>query len=347
MEHVAIDLGGRESQICVRASDGTVLAEERWPTASLKKYLARRPKSRVVVESCAEAFSVAEAAAECGHQVNVVPATLVRALGVGARGLKTDVRDARNLSEVSCRMATLPAVHIPAKASRERKSICGLRENLVEVRTKLVNGVRGWLRAEGLGSLRAGHPEGLWLRVQEHLKRREREIPPYVERNLKVVDFLTKQIAEADREIGATAKADATCKRLMTVPGVGPVTAMRFVAAVDQVERFPNSHALESYVGLVPGENSSSEHKRITALTKAGARKLRWVLIQAAWSARRCRKNDPMVTWALQVEVRRGKFVATVALARKLAGILYAIWRDGSVYDPNHGQGRVCEGAPG
>jgi transposase len=133
----------------------------------------------------------------------------------------------------------------------------------------------------------------------------------------------------------------------MTVPGVGPVTAMRFVAAVDQVERFPNSHALESYVGLVPGENSSSEHKRITALTKAGARKLRWVLIQAAWSARRCRKNDPMVTWALQVEVRRGKFVATVALARKLAGILYAIWRDGSVYDPNHGQGRVCEGAPG
>ena len=346
MEHIAIDLGGRESQICVRASDGTVLAEERWPTGSLKKYLARRPKSRVVVESCAEAFSVAEAAEECGHEVNVVPATLVRALGVGARGLKTDVRDVRNLSEVSCRMARLPAVHIPAKASRERKPLCSLRENLVEVRTKLANGVRGWLRSEGLRSPRVGQPERLWLRVQEHLKQRDRVMPGYVERNLKAINFLTEQIEEADRELGATAKADPTCRRLMTVPGVGPVTAVRFAGAVDQVERFPNSHALESYVGLVPGENSSSERKRITGLTKAGARKLRWTLIQAAWSARRCRRNDPMVAWALQVEARRGKFVATVALARKMTGILYAIWRDGSTYHANRGSGPVCEPSP-
>ena len=129
-------------------------------------------------------------------------------------------------------------------------------------------------------------------------------MPGYVERNLKAINFLTEQIEEADRELGATAKADPTCRGLMTVPGVGPVTAVRFAGAVDQVERFPNSHALESYVGLVPGENSSSERKRITGLTKAGAQKLRWTLIQAAWSARRCRRNDPLVAWALQVEAR-------------------------------------------
>jgi transposase len=297
----------------------------------------------VVVESCAEAFSVADGAIECGHQVNVVPASLVRALGVGARGLKTDVRDARNLSEMSCRMANLPGVHIPAKASRERKSMCGLRENLVEVRTKLVNGVRGWLRVEGLGAVRAGAPERLALRVKEHLDRRERKMPPSVERNLKAIDFLNGQIQEADREVAVAAKEDPLCKRLMTVPGVGPVTAVRFAAAVDEVKRFASSHALESYVGLVPGENSSSERKRITSLTKAGARKLRWALIQAAWSARRCRKTDPIVMWALQVEARRGKCVATVALARKLVGILYAIWRDGSVYDPNHIKASTCD----
>ena len=346
MQHVAIDLGGRESQICVRSSDGTILAEERRATASPKKYLAEQPRSRVVVESCAEAFSIADAAVECGHQVNVVPATLVRALGVGARGLKTDVRDARNLSEVSCRMANLPAVHIPAKVARERKSMCGLRENLVEVRTKLVNGVRGWMRAEGLGSPRVGDPEKFWARVKAHVERRERKMPSPVERNLKAIGMLSEQIREADREIVAAAKADPICKRLVTVPGVGPVTALRFAATVDQVERFPNSHALESYVGLVPGESSSSEHRRLMALTKAGARKLRWTLVQAAWSARRCRKEDPMVRWALQVEARRGKFIATVGLARKLTGILYAIWREGTVYDPNHVKPPACGPSP-
>ena len=177
MEHLAIDLGGRESQVCVRNVEGTILEERRCPTASLKKYLAGRPQSRVVLETCAEAFAVAEAARVLGHEVRVVPATLVRALGVGSRGLKTDVPDARNLSEASCRMERLPAVHIPSAASRERKSICALRENLVEVRTKLVNGVRGWMRSEGLGTPRVGHPETFPARMTEHVKKREREVP--------------------------------------------------------------------------------------------------------------------------------------------------------------------------
>src|SRR5689334_9563359 len=104
MNHVAIDLGGRESQICVRSSDGAIIAEDRWPTRSLKKYLEKLSPSRVVVETCAEAFGVADMARAAGHDAVVVPATLVRALGVGARRLKNDVRDARNLSEASCRI---------------------------------------------------------------------------------------------------------------------------------------------------------------------------------------------------------------------------------------------------
>ncbi|HEX7678480.1 MAG TPA: IS110 family transposase [Thermoanaerobaculia bacterium] len=341
MEHLAIDLGGRESQICVRDTEGTILEEKRCPTASLKKYLAGRPQSRVVLETCAEAFAVAEAARGLGHDVKVVPATLVRALGVGARGLKTDVRDARNLSEASCRMARLPAVHIPSAGSRERKSICGLRENLVEVRTKLVNGVRGWMRSEGLGTIRTGCPESLPSRVIEHLKQREREVPPWVSRNLTTIDHLSKQVGEADAELRRLARADPTCRRLMTVPGVGPVTAVRFAAAVDDVSRFSSAHALESYLGLTPGERSSGERQHSTGITKAGSPKLRWTLIQAAWSAWRHRRQDPMVLWALRVQERRGKTIAVVALARKMAGILFALWRDGSAYDPKHQTGEV------
>src|SRR5947208_5347323 len=112
VEHLAIDLGARESQICVRGSDGEIIEEKRWPTTQLAAYLAQRPTSRVIVETCTEAFAVADAARRIGHQVRVVPATLVGTLGVGARRTKTDQRDARTLSEVSCRI-DLPSVHIP------------------------------------------------------------------------------------------------------------------------------------------------------------------------------------------------------------------------------------------
>ena len=105
---------------------------------------------------------MADAALACGHEVRVVPAQLVRLLGVGARGVKSDWSDARTLSEVSCRIE-LPSVHIPSQESRDRKSMCGMREGLVECRTKLINSVRGWLRAErgdyGRGTPRLCHLE--------------------------------------------------------------------------------------------------------------------------------------------------------------------------------------------
>ena len=94
------------------------------------------------------------------------------------------------------------------------------------------------------------------------------------------------------------------------------------------------AHAVESYLGLVPGEHSSAERQRRTGITKAGPTALRWCLVQAAWAARRARRKDPMQRWADQIEQRRGTRVAVLALARKLAGILYALWRDGAVYEP-------------
>jgi transposase len=112
----------------------------------------------------------------------------------------------------------------------------------------------------------------------------QQDLPGYVKRQLAVVDALTVQIDEADREVEAQAQADETCQRLMTVPGVGPLTALRFVAAIDEVGRFGDAHHLESYLGLVPGESSSSERQQRLAITKAGPPALRWVLVQAAWA---------------------------------------------------------------
>ncbi len=334
MDHVAIDLGGRESQVCVRNPEGRIVEQVRLPTRGLQDFLSRRPMSRVIVETCAEAFRVADEARALGHQVRVVPATLVRSLGVGARGVKTDRRDAQVLSETSCRI-DLPSVHVPSATSREVKSMTGMREALVQARTMLVNTVRGWLRGQH-ARLRKGAVESFTVRVREAYPEGTK-LPSYVARQLVSIDELSVQIRAADREVSAQVEADPVCQRLMTVPGVGPISAARFRATVDEVERFANAHQVESYLGLTPGEDSSSERQRRTSITKAGSSRTRWTLVQAAWVLKRLRPNDPMSRWALEVEKRRGKRIAIVALARKLAGVLYAIWRDGTTYDKTRG----------
>ena len=336
MEHCAIDLGGRKSQICIRASDGQVVLERRCETLGLKQFLRERPPSRVVMETCAEAFGIADAALEAGHEVRVVPATLVRTLGVGARRTKTDRRDAQVLSEVSSRI-DLPSVHIPSSRSREWKTICGMRDVLVRSRTKLVNNVRGWLRGQGV-HIRSGTPVTFAARVREL-----ESVPSYVESQLLVLDALCEQIKLATAQVEKLAKADPVCARLMTTPGIGPITVVRFVSALDRIDRFPSAHYVESYIGLVPGEKSSSDVQQRLSITKAGSPALRWALVEAAWSLRLCcRSADgrPLQLWALEVEKRRGKRIATVALARKLAGILYALWRDGTTYDSRRAAAR-------
>ncbi len=334
MDHVAIDLGGRESQICVRKADGVVVEERRWRTRALDEFLAKKSRSRVVMETCSESFRIADLALKYGHEVRVVPATLVRALGVGERGVKTDRRDAQKLSEVSCRI-DLPSVHIPAALSRQRKALCGMRESQVEARTKLINSVRGWLRAEALRP-RSGSTGTFAARVRALYQTQQQSAPAFVERQLVAIEQLTEHIRQADRELAQTANGDSVCQRLMTAPGVGPVTAVRFVAALDEVTRFSNAHAVQSYLGLVPGESSSSDRQRRTGITKAGSPKVRWALVQAAWAARRSRKVDPMVEWSLEVEKRRGRRIAVTALARRIAGVLFAMWRDGTAYDAAH-----------
>jgi transposase len=330
MEHIAIDLGKRESQVCIRGPEGNVVEERRVMTGRLKRYLQRRPKSRVILETCSEAFAIADAARAEGHDVRVVSATLVKSLGVGARGIKTDRRDAQVLSEVSCRI-TLPSVHVPSLQSRERKALCGMRDCLVEVRTKLINSVRGWARTK-LKAIRTGAISTFPSRVRQKALETPEGLPMYVERQLLAIEALSEQIAQADEELLQLTSQDERCQRLMSAPGVGPVTALRFVSTLDDVERFGGTHAVQSYLGLTPGEHSSSTRQQKTSITKAGPARVRWTLVQAAWCAMRCAPDDAMVRWANQIAQRRGRRIAVVALARKLAGILYAMWRDGTFY---------------
>lgn len=332
MEHIGIDLGGRESQVCVRNSEGEIIAEGRVPTHALGLYLQRRPHGRVVMETCAEAFHVADAAKQAGHAVNVVPATLVRSLGVGARGIKTDVRDARLQAEVSCRMKVLPRVHVPSEDARELKTLLNMRDALLSARTQLCNTVRGYLRCRLL-RVRCT-PETMPKRVRAALQAEPTGLPTYLERQLAVIETLNAQIKEADKELKKLVEEHELCRLLMTAPAVGPVTAARYVSSIDDVSRFPNAHKVESYLGMTPGENSSSDRVRRTGLTKAGPSALRKCLVQVCWTIFRLKPQDPLAQWGRRIAERRNKQVAVCAMARKLAGVLFAMWRDARPYNP-------------
>lgn len=153
---------------------------------------------------------------------------------------------------------------------------------------------------------------------------------------LAVMCHLNQQLAYSDATIEHLAVQDLRVPRLRSVSSIGPVTAAAFLAAIDDVGRFHHAHQLEAYLGLVPREYSSGETQRRGPITKAGHSHVRWLLIQAAVSI--LRRHPPQAeeqqSWALRIAARRGKQVAVVALARRLAGILYALLRDGSVFEP-------------
>jgi transposase len=154
---------------------------------------------------------------------------------------------------------------------------------------------------------------------------------------LSVIASIDAQLAVADARVSELAASEPVIMQLTTTPGVGTIVAACFVSVVDDAGRFSSAHALESYLGLVPSENTSGGKRRLGSITKKGNPYLRALLIQSAWVViRRAEKSDPLRLWAEDLASRRGKRIAVVALARRLVGVLWAMWRDGTVYDAPH-----------
>jgi transposase len=134
------------------------------------------------------------------------------------------------------------------------------------------------------------------------------------------------------RTLAEAVKGDKVVARLCTVPGVGPVTATSFASTLDDVSRFSDAKQVRAYLGLVPSEYSSGERQQRGGISKAGPSRARSMLVEAGWIILRGRNpaTEALHEWGARLAAMRGKKVAAVALARKLAGILYAMWRDGT-----------------
>jgi hypothetical protein len=144
-------------------------------------------------------------------------------------------------------------------------------------------------------------------------------------------------LTRIDAELVAIAENDPAIRLCATAPGVGLIVAATFVSVIDDAKRFRNAHSVSAYLGLVPSESTTGgpNKRRLGAITKQGNTYARSMLVQSAWQILRgADPNDPLRRWGEQIaKTRAKKKIAAVALARKLAGVLWAMWRDGTVYD--------------
>lgn len=331
MEYVGIDLGKKRSDICILSEEGSISERLSMATPQLPGWLQSRPPARMVMETSTQSRLIQKCALEAGHDVTVVPGHVVRTLGVGRRGLKTDKRDAEVLAYAAFRNPELPEVHRRSDEALEVQKLLRMRSFYKEERTKLVNLVKAELRALLLETPSSRSPRFEEL-CRAQFAAAEVPVPFQLELAFESLGEVSEKLARLDEVIEEAGPRDAI-RRLRTIPGVGPIISATLWALIDDPGRFRNGEHVASYMGLVPGEQSTGGQIRRTGLIRA-PKGLRPLLIQGAWTFMRTRPHDPLVKWALRIVKRRGKKVAVCALARKMAVIAWALLRTGRDYNP-------------
>ncbi|MFQ5567630.1 MAG: IS110 family transposase [Paracoccaceae bacterium] len=333
MDYVGIDVHKRESQICILTDEGELI-ERRIPTerSRLATLLGDRARARILIEASTESEWVARRLEAFGHEVVVADPNYTPMYANRSRRVKTDRRDARTLAD-ACRLGAYRPAHRTSDAQRQVRAQLAVRDALVRTRVRSIALVGALLRRDGM-RVRSGNADGFVARVQ--VLQLPAPLRSTVAPLLALLETLNQHIRAADHGIAEIVHQDPTVRRLCTLPGVGPVTATAFVATLDEIGRFAGAHQVESYLGLVPREKSSGEKQHKGRITKAGNSRARWLLVEAAWSVLRSKRpsTEELRTWALRIALRRGTRIAVVALARRLAGILYAMWRDRADYQP-------------
>jgi transposase len=330
MVYGAIDLHLRSSQIRIIDAAGGVIRERRVVTspAALVAAFAELGTMRVLLESGTESEWVAQVLEAAGHTVVVADPNYLPMYGERQRKVKTDRRDVAALAEAN-RRGWYRAAHRTSAAQRAVRQQLRTRRHLVRLRSGTMSVLRALLRQCGY-RLPAGSPERGPARLAAlTLPAALGETVAPLRRTLET---LNEEIAALDAQCETLAAADTVVQRLQTVPGVGPVVALTFRAYVDDVGRFASASQVSAAMGLVPREASSAERRHRGHITKAGPSELRSLLVQAAWACWRSKRSGSLHAWAQGVAGRRGRRIAVVGLARRLSRILYALWRDQSVF---------------
>lgn len=331
MDHVGIDLHKRDSQICWLTEAGEMREQRiRTTRARFTEVFGGVVPAQILLEASTESEWVATHLESLGHAVVVADPGYAPMYPRRGRRQKNDRRDALALATAS-RAGTYRAIHRVSAAQRAVRQVLVGRDALVGARTKLISVVRGLARGGGVG-VPSCSADGFVSQV-EALPLPE-PLATTVTPVLEAVTTLTAAIAASEAHLADLTAGDPRVRALQSAPSVGPITAAAFVATLDEAGRFRDAGQVTGYLGLVPRDRSSGDGHRSGRITKAGSHRMRWLLVQAAWRLLRMRgpAAQPLRRWGEAVMARRGKGIAVVAIARRLARILYALLRDGTTF---------------
>jgi transposase len=338
---VGLDIAKNVFQVHGVDAKGATIMARSVRRGGLLKFFASLPPCLVGMEACSSAHHWGRALIELGHEVKLIPPAYVKPY---VRRNKNDAVDAAAICEAvgrpAMRFVAVRSVENQAELMRHRA-----RELLAGNRTRMLNALRGNLAEIGVVAAQGvQHAYGLKRLVADGFDDNgeivvadgvRRALAPLV----RQIDAIDEEIAAIDKEIEARVKADETARRLMTIPGVGPVTASAILATVRDTSAFASGREFAAFLGLTPRQSSTGGKQRLGRITKMGDRYLRKLLVVGACATLSHRKghNDALRVWASSLLERKAvkyKFKLTaVALANKVARIVFALMTRGGEYD--------------
>jgi transposase len=338
---IGLDLGDRSSCYCVLDERGEVIGRgpvvmERQP---LEVVFGKFPPSVVALEVGTHSPWVSRVLEQLGHTVIVANARRVKLISESSR--KHDRLDAEFLARLARADVKLlaPVRHRSAGAQADLMAV-RVRAQLVELRTQAVNAARGLVKS--FGQRLPQRDAASWK--QEHAEPLAPAIRPHIQRLLRIVEEVTKEIRSCEQaleKIGAERYAQES-QQLQQVQGVGPVTALTYVLTLEDPHRFARSRDVGCYLGLRPKSQQSGERDPEMRISKEGDVYLRKLLVQCAQYILSQRGPDTdLKRWGLQIAAKgkkKAKRRAVVAVARKLAILLHRLWVSGERYDPRRSE---------
>jgi transposase len=329
--YVGLDVSLMETSICVVDRDGTIVAESTVVSdpSSIADYLEDKARdvTRVGLESGPTSTWLWHELKALGFPVVCIDARHAKA-ALAMQINKTDRNDAIGIARIM-QTGWYREVQVKRLSCHEVRAALNSRALLVKMKRDVENQIRGLLKNFGLMIGKVGR-SAFPIRVRELLEERpilERAILPL----LGLREQLKAEVAEFDRMFLQMTRDNDTARRLTTVPGIGPITALTFISAIDDPARFRRSRSVGAYIGLTPKRYASGEIDRMGRISRCGDGRLRSYLYEAAGVLlTRVPKWSPIKAWGVRLAKRVGFKKAKIAVARKLAIIMHRMWCDGT-----------------
>ena len=337
--YVGLDVSVKSVSICIVDAGGVVLARGETTSdpdeiAAFIEEHAANPE-RVVHESGILAIWLTRELEKRGLPIICIDARLAHK-ALSGRINKSDLGDAEGLAHLA-RTGWFSQVHIRSEASERVRVLIGTRERLIRMRKDLEAHVRGVLKVFGICMGTVGRAE-MRQKFRDQLGdagRTDLAISLMADMFIPIHKALCAATEAMDDELKAIAWDSDLARRLMTVPGIGPVIALSFIATLDDARRFRRARDVGAFLGLTPRRHQSGDVDWSGRISKCGDRDLRRLLYSAATTLiTQVRKPSPLRAWALRLQERKGFKKAAVAASRKLSVVMMCIWRDGTVFEP-------------